>query len=60
MKAAVIIKGKMVFLEGTVDEVCQCVEQLGLQEFQINFTQPFSEPQSWEKLRDYVKAAIEL
>lgn len=56
MKAAVIIKGKLVFLEGTVDEVCQAIETLGLSEFTINFIQPLSDPTSWEGIRDLIKS----
>lgn len=59
MKAAVVIKGKLVFLEGTPQEICEAVEGLGINEFRINFIQPETDPASWEALRDYIKGVTE-
>jgi hypothetical protein len=57
MKCAVVIHGKLMFLEGNVEEIVECVDRLGLKEntIRLDWIQPVQEPQSWEGLRDFVK-----
>lgn len=59
MKAAFIMKGKLVFLEGSPEEIVECLDAVTSRELSISFLQPPDEPASWEKLRDFIKGTIE-
>lgn len=60
MRAATIVKGRLVFLEGDVPSIVEALNLLFKTEYEICFLQPPDKDTDWEAIREMVKGVINL